>query len=564
MDNDTSIPKLKLPEVDWDALLKHDTTTYVLVAVTAVLFVLWQNQRPQPLAHPLLFGRQSDISKSRKKGESAIYRNYGLGHGSPLVTRPKADVRSIFDLVSESQTASRKLWKHHTTNTELKHTAAAIATGLVKVAGLVPKESNVLFLMNDSVDFVIADLACAQLSITSFTTTSTQFVVPILHWHMPKAIIVSASYLDRLLEQIVDEKETHLMCVIVVPEQGVKTDVTDSGLKSGVKIFLWGEIEDAGKVAEQVQPVETAPEDVFSVNFYTTGPDGRPIGAEITHQNLTAGVASVMNLFASGKTLSAADTVVSAFSFAHPFGRAVAYASIYNGSAFGTVPSTALHKGPLDASKVGLDELQHTVDLYDLPAPTVVFLTPPHLTSWGQAILRSVGFFFLFGWRHKIAEATHGHISRDSWLDNFIFGGARKKAGKKLDEKLRQIIIAGEPIPPLRLRPSRLLLSVPVVNAFIHPLVCGPACATSPFDVQFFRTPSAHYGAPTASLELKLNGVDDVAVERGEDPVGEMIVRGPSVLTTTPVEIPLIDGWLKTGEAAMVQSNGSILLIPQQ
>ncbi|KZO95209.1 acetyl-CoA synthetase-like protein [Calocera viscosa TUFC12733] len=560
----TAVKGLKIPDIDWNLLLQYDTTTYVLVAAAAVLFVVYQNNRPQPLAHPLLFGRQSDVSKSRKQGESAVYRNYGLGHGSPLVARPKADVKTILDLVSESQTASRKLWKDPVTNAQLKHTAEALAAGLVKVTGLVPKESNVLFLMNDSIDFLVADLACAQLGITSFTTTTPSLVVPILQWHMPTAIIVSASYLDSLLEQIADEKESRLIYVIVVPEIGVRTDVTDLELKSGVKIFLWGEIEDAGKVADKIAPVEMAVDDVFSVNFYATSSDGHPVGAELTHQSLTAGVTAVMNLFPSGKSLTTSDTVISAFSLASPFGRAVAYAAVYNGAAFATVPSTALFKGPLDATKVGLEDLLHTVELYDLPAPTVAFITPPHLTSWGQGILNSVGLLFLWGWRHKISESAHGHISRDSWLDSFIFAGARKKIGKKLDEKLRQVVIGGEPIAPLRLRPSRLLLSVPVVNAYVHALVCGPVCATSPFDLQFFRTPSAHYGAPTAALELKLVGVDDIAVERGEDPVGEMVVRGPSILLTTPVKIPREDGWLKTGEAAVVQANGSIVLLPQE
>ncbi|KZT59819.1 acetyl-CoA synthetase-like protein [Calocera cornea HHB12733] len=558
-----AVQGLQIPDIKWEALLQYDTLTYVLVAVAAVLFMVWQNNGAQPLAHPLLFGRQSDISKSRKKGESAVYRNYGLGHGTALVSRPKADVKTLLDLVPESQSVRRKLWTISVTNAQLKHTAAAFATGLVNVAGLVPRDSNVLFLMNDSIDFLVADLACAQLGIPSFTTTKTEMIVPILQWHMPTAIIVSATYLDSLVEQIADEKESRLVCVIVVPEVGVKTDVTDLGLRSGIRIFLWGEIEDAGKVGDKITPVEATIDDVISVTFYGNAADGRPIGAEITHQNLTAGVTAVMNLFASGKSITATDTIISAFSLASPFGRAVAYAAVYNGAAFATVPSTALYKGPLDASKVGLEDLLHTVDLYDLPPPTVAFITPPHLTSWGQAILSNVGVLFLLGWRHKIAASNNGHVSRDSWLDNFIFGGARKITGKKLDQKLRQIVLGGEPIAPLRMRPSRLLLSVPVVNALIHPLVCGPVCATSPFDVQFFRTPTSHYGAPTAALELKLVGVDDIAVEQGDDPVGEILVRGPSILMTTPMKFEREDGWLRTGEAAAVQANGSIVLIPQ-
>jgi hypothetical protein len=34
---------------------------------------------PQPLVHPILLGRQSDVARVRFPGESAVYRNYGTG-----------------------------------------------------------------------------------------------------------------------------------------------------------------------------------------------------------------------------------------------------------------------------------------------------------------------------------------------------------------------------------------------------------------------------------------------------------------------------------------------------
>ena len=37
-----------------------------------------------PLVHPLLLQKQSDVSQTRKQGESAIYRNWATGHGTPV------------------------------------------------------------------------------------------------------------------------------------------------------------------------------------------------------------------------------------------------------------------------------------------------------------------------------------------------------------------------------------------------------------------------------------------------------------------------------------------------
>jgi long-chain acyl-CoA synthetase len=36
------------------------------------------------LVHPLLLQKQSDVSQTRKEGESAVYRNWATGHGTPV------------------------------------------------------------------------------------------------------------------------------------------------------------------------------------------------------------------------------------------------------------------------------------------------------------------------------------------------------------------------------------------------------------------------------------------------------------------------------------------------
>ena len=37
-----------------------------------------------PLVHPLLLRKQSDVSQTRKEGESAVYRSWATGHGTPV------------------------------------------------------------------------------------------------------------------------------------------------------------------------------------------------------------------------------------------------------------------------------------------------------------------------------------------------------------------------------------------------------------------------------------------------------------------------------------------------
>lgn len=133
--------------------------------------------------------------------------------------------------------------------------------------------------------------------------------------------------------------------------------------------------------------------------------------------------------------------------------------------------------------------------------------------------------------------------------------------------------------------PARMALSVPLVNAFTHPLVAGPVLASHPFDLQDFtqegdtESKKAHVGPPGVNIEAKLVGVEDDKVESGGDPVGLLLVRGPPVGKTRNgnenedyVQVSPTDekkekdenqeeGWVSTGVRAMVQPNGSFIVL---
>lgn len=61
-----------------DYLVTNDLT--VLLGFIGVSVFLLQNlYKPQPLVHPILLGRQSDVGRVRHPAESTIYRNHGTG-----------------------------------------------------------------------------------------------------------------------------------------------------------------------------------------------------------------------------------------------------------------------------------------------------------------------------------------------------------------------------------------------------------------------------------------------------------------------------------------------------
>jgi len=114
------------------------------------------------------------------------------------------------------------------------------------------------------------------------------------------------------------------------------------------------------------------------------------------------------------------------------------------------------------------------------------------------------------------------------------------------------------------------MLSIPIVNAFMHLMSTAPILASHPLDLQEFPdgdAPIARCGAPTVNVEVKLIGVDDELVESGGDPKGELLVRGPpigKVVVVNGEDYVHVgseeDEWSKTGVVARVLSNGSFVM----
>lgn len=61
-----------------------NTTIALLSALLALIVYLRLFSKPQPLVHPLLLGKQSEVSDVRKEGETGVYRSWATGQGTPV------------------------------------------------------------------------------------------------------------------------------------------------------------------------------------------------------------------------------------------------------------------------------------------------------------------------------------------------------------------------------------------------------------------------------------------------------------------------------------------------
>ena len=91
--------------------------------------------------------------------------------------------------------------------------------------------------------------------------------------------------------------------------------------------------------------IDIAPEpsDVFTVSYFADS-NGQIQGTQLTHQNVTAGVAAVHSLFPVSTLLSSLDTIVSSHSIGSAYGRAIVYTAIFEGTSFATVESSKLFR----------------------------------------------------------------------------------------------------------------------------------------------------------------------------------------------------------------------------
>ncbi|KAF8964661.1 hypothetical protein BDZ97DRAFT_1814951 [Flammula alnicola] len=571
--------------------LLTDDLTILLALIGATVFLLNNLYKPQPLVHPILLGRQSDVGRARNPGESAVYRNYGTGLMGRFPVRPGKDVHILADFVKPEVEAPRTLWSTKLTNGHLIDRAAAFGTGLLRLSRIQPQNSIVLLLLNDCLEFVVADLALASHSVKSITLSSSSLLSPVLEAHPPSAIITHAFLLPQLLELIYDSSERQTEHTIVVV--GEPSAQTMASVASNVKVLKFAELEREGFKVEKILSPLPKPSDVFTVSFYETE-SGQVHGAQFTHENMTAGVAAVRALFPLSNALSPLDTIVSAHSMSTAYGRAIAYTAIYEGTSFASVPSSELYHADEHDVKPENAEVIATRK-YPIPSPTVVFLKPAHLGSLVSGIIsaaKSSWFLHSFAWRHKVAGVMDGFITNQSLWDRLVFDGARVKVLGHVAATLRVVIVSGGYVDNELLTPARIALSVPLVNAFTHPLVAAPILASHPLDLQDIPTKTAakdpaaaaavapsvaHTGPPTVNVEVKLVGVDDEAVEGGADPVGDLLARGPPVGKRVGVEDYVNvgvggaevqepqeegdDGWTPMDVRARVQTNGAFVLV---
>ncbi|KAK4686758.1 hypothetical protein P7C73_g3360, partial [Tremellales sp. Uapishka_1] len=595
-------------------MFEIDNLTIVLLTVlTSLLVYIRFFARPSPLVHPLLLGKQSDVSSVRKQGESGVYRSWATGQGSPLQVRPANSLKTVHDIVqvkgngeaercildvtlTEEALSEILLLLPHGLRALFPHHLSTSPTSPTPILTLLPPSPVTalpLLLLALSVppSLPLIVLPHPKLLNTALAKTSAH--------PQPGIVVVHVGLLDDIIEQVWEDCEDKVGVVVVGDEKKEKIALIEEARRRGMNVRWWEEIWAAAEkdVKNSLPGAVTSSlmanvadgtladphfQDVHSY-FYVQpeSSEGQAGVVKLTHLNITAGIAATLSLFPADKRPSdaAKDVVGSAVRLDSPFGMTLALATIWSGAGFRMFGSPTPDWD--EDLRLREEELEAFVANKDHPKPTILFLTPQHHSAM-ISVLHQKSLSVPFGElaiRHKLPSIKAGHVSRDTLSDKYVWTGLRSSVlGGLVGDRLRAVIVVGrgglirlrwirnpsltrDPDTPSMslLSLSHLLLSLPVTRLFPSPYSASPIFVSHFYDLQSpLEDVKSHTGPPATNTEVLLKGP---GTEKGQEIEGRIWIRGPGVLERVPpVEGGVVEGWTDVEVDAKVQTNGTFIV----
>nr|XP_031862082.1 uncharacterized protein CI109_002495 [Kwoniella shandongensis]KAA5529154.1 hypothetical protein CI109_002495 [Kwoniella shandongensis] len=571
-----------------------DNLTVLLLSLLAALGIYHRFfSTPQPLVHPLLLGKQSEVSAVRKKGETGVYRSWATGQGTPLTVRPANTIKTVQDVVEQPKATSpvtqRCILDVSLTDEALGEILRLLPIGLQLLFPSIANPASpspILTLLPPSPTSALP-LLLLSLSVRPNTPLiilpSPRLLTAGLtskNHPTPGVVVVHASLLDDVVEQVWEDCRDRVGILIVGDPQKDGASTVKNARAKGLEVHWWEEIWDVAESekGEQVKLEDPHFNDVHSY-FYSAGGDGKPVVVKATHLNFTAGMAALLSIFPADKRPSAVlhDTVASAVRLDTPLGMTIALATVWTGASFRLIGNAEPTWDP--------EEVDHAAELEvladperKLPKPTILFISPKH----HHALLDRLQYTYeAHPWaplaaRHKTSSIRAGHVDRHGLWDRVLWSGMRENVlGGIAGQRLRGVILVGDAPPPTALGASHLLLSLPLTR--LHPSVfsTGPVFCTHFYDLQspgvshilkevdlWKSADKVHSGPPASNVEVRLKGekVDEAFDAEGTAISGRIWIRGPGILERIDGKGEDQEGWVDIGEHAKVQTNGTFIV----
>ncbi|KAI8384632.1 uncharacterized protein BYT42DRAFT_563144 [Radiomyces spectabilis] len=541
--------------------LQLDTLSYALLTTIfgAATVLSIRNAKGADI-HPLLLNTQSDVSKLRHPGESAIYRSRMYPNGSPLLSTFDRNFRTVADLYRQalSKHASSDMVGERTTFGYRWHTyetmarrAEVIYANLVNL-GLKPRtgEANsfVGLYATNSPNTVAFSLAChlnGLVTVPIAAKANSSHISHVLRDTSLTVLVVDAANLDRVLSLVEGTSVKH----IIVIGKSV------SPAKDGINIVRLQEFENTEtKVAEQDAPVA---DDLASIYYSSTSIEQKA-GVVLTHKNLLSSIASYLLVIPPQQKVTPKDRLMHNLPIDNVFGYVQSVVFIFMGASI--VFADEVEGDHVDA------DISSTLIAVAEAKPTVYASGSAFLQQVKSLIESRYGNSFLFrrGLDTKMSYFEEGRLVTDSKYDMLVFRDIRTKL---FGGQLRLMFVdkhdaTTEPIAPF----LRAVLGVQVLQCFNRPETSSTMTAAMFYD---YKADVSAFGAPLPCNELKLMDLPEHALtsEDQPNPRGEIWVRGNNVFrgywknpqaTESVIDA---DGWFNTRTHGELLPNGVLKLL---
>lgn len=399
------------------------------------------------------------------------------------------------------------------------------------------------------VEWVVTDIACQMMSITSATFYSTLGELAFEHicnQTQISTMSISPENINTLLKY---REKYGLKSVQNVIVYNLTQTVSSQNLKdleeAGLTVYLFTDLikTDANTGKEEFYRM-SKPETTLTL-CYTSGTTALPKGAELTQRNF---IAQLTNVEDAGYNVNSSSVHLSYLPLAHVMERVAILLFMMKGSKVGFITG--------DVRKYLREDLE-------ILKPTVLIAVPRVLNTFRQLVMDEFSKLpegFKKNLAHRALRVKRENLQSSGEITHTLYDGlVFRKVRAKFGGKIEVIITGSAPMTKDLADDIKILFSVPIIEAYGMTECTGAAvcsyftdlandCAggcISTAKIKLLDVPEMHYGSNTL-----LNGEPS--------PTGEICIYGPIVFKgyyLNPEETKKAidsEGWLHTGDVGRI------------
>ncbi len=406
-------------------------------------------------------------------------------------------------------------------------------------------------------EWIITDVACWMMSVTNvplYDTLGEESICWTFEQTMLSTIFMTAIGIPKLVA--IKKKGGIPTLTTAVTFDEVDPETKAKAAEVGIKIIPFAEIIQIGKAETSIPLRPCGPNTLITI-CYTSGTTDKAKGVEITHKNYRdSAAASLYSGIIVGWTPGY--TLLSYLPLAHVFERVLVYISMLGGF------QVAFFHG---------DIMQLKDDIV-AARPDVLVGVPRIFGRFYDGIMSGINA--LTGFKKKLAqkalksktETFRKTGKMTHWFyDKFVFSKVRSSLGGKL----KVFVSAAAPLDSSIMESMRVMCSAHFLQGY------GQTETSGPVSISYFDdTYPASSGPPLACCLAKVVDVPEMeykstdVIDGVPTPRGELCIKG-SHLTKGYFKDPEKtaqlydkDGWMHTGDIALITPGGAIRIIDRK